>query len=205
MVTLWSQGSWLDTEVSRRGSGRDDSYTQAAPMGRHASTLLFELSFFCWLVKPFIYFQLYFIKYIFAYSSAEFGTTPTHAASTYGQPAGQEMKTHFCSHSESVQVNQLTQPVTKNDTGLPCGSGKLSLQRLVHCSHVGRHARNVNRLLFARSRSIQVNLNKLIHHNAIIARTNQYQRGSWEKGKKLRYNRSPESEETVPVNQLGQE
>ena len=95
------------------------------------------------------------------------------------------MKTHFCSHSGlesgTVQVDQLTQPLTKNDTGLPCGSGKLSLRRLVHCSHVGRHARNVNRLLFARSRSIQVN--KLIHHNAIIARTNQYQRGSWERAK----------------------
>ena len=37
--------------------------------------------------------------------------------------------------------------------------------------------------LFARSRSIQVNLNKWIHHKAIIARTNQYQRGSWEGAK----------------------
>ena len=47
IVTPLSHYGWLDTEVSRRGSGRDDSYTQAAPMGRHASTLLFELSFFC--------------------------------------------------------------------------------------------------------------------------------------------------------------
>ena len=57
IVTPLSHYGWLDTEVSRRGSGRDDSYTQAAPMGRHASTLLFELS---WLVKPFIYFQTIF-------------------------------------------------------------------------------------------------------------------------------------------------